>query len=356
MFLPIGDAPNPIGFKPWVNWSLIGTNVAVYLVTLFFTFGNPEAAQSLVIEHGYRPGAPQLTDLFTSMFMHAGLLHLAGNMLFLWIYGDNVEHHLGRVTYLIVYLATGAAATLTFAFFAGDSMVPLVGASGAISGVLGLYFLLFPRNVVKVFVFFFPFVMTTLMIPARVVLGIYVVVENFFPALVGSGSNVAYGAHLGGFFAGLGLAFVGERVGWLRGRSARRPKQKAPAATIKDTETALSRAVRVGDRQAALRIADSLHPAQVIDALGPATVELAQWWADEGSPAMAMKLLRHALSSRDRNIDQARVYLTLAKIRLAEGRTTSAYQHLMAALDHDPDEATELELRAALSTLRSTGN
>ena len=128
-------------------------------------------------------------DLFTSMFMHAGFMHLLGNMVFLWVYGDNVEHRLGRVGFLFSYLLTGIAATLAFAGVAGNSGTPLVGASGAISGVLGLYFLLFPGNRVRVLVFLGWFI-TTIMLPARIVLGIYVVIDNILPLVVQSESNV----------------------------------------------------------------------------------------------------------------------------------------------------------------------
>ena len=93
-------------------------------------------------------------------------------------------------------------------------MMPMVGASGAISGVLGLYFLLFPRNKVKVFVALFPFFMNVVLLPARLVLGIYILFDNLLPFLVGAQSGVAYGAHIGGFVAGLALAWVGEQVAW----------------------------------------------------------------------------------------------------------------------------------------------
>ena len=166
-----------------------------------------------VFEHGYKPAAPQIPDLFYSLFLHGGFMHLFGNMLFLWIYGDNVEYRLGRLAYLFWYLATGIAATLFFALFSPRSAVPLVGASGAISGVLGFYFLWFPRNTVRMFVFLFPFFMNVVAIPARIVLGIYLVLDNVLPFVFtgGSGGGVAYGAHIGGFAAGLAAAWVMER-------------------------------------------------------------------------------------------------------------------------------------------------
>ena len=198
MLFPIGDAPNPRGF-PLVTWLLIAANVAVYaLFTLPLGDVRPSPhdpalaeyvrtiAQALrgqaslaeiaqgatqydlfVFAHGFRPGAPSWVSLFTCMFLHAGFLHLAGNMLFLWIYGDNVEHRLGAVRYLIAYLGTGIAATLFHAAVAAGSGLPLIGASGAISGVLGLYFVWFPRNRVRLLWLFPPFLMRVFDVPAR---------------------------------------------------------------------------------------------------------------------------------------------------------------------------------------------
>lgn len=244
MFLPIGDTPNPRGV-PYVNCLLIGVNVAVFLlVSLPLTFAPPDLNDPLLLEYlravgargsipvqailqqlsaydlfifryGYRPSDPSLTTLFTAMFLHGGWLHLVGNMLFLWIYGDNVEHRLGRLGYLLAYLGSGVAATLFFAIFVPDSDVPMVGASGAISGALGFYYLWFPRNQVKVFIFLFPFIMNTFLLPARLVLGFYLLVDNLLPFLVNNGAaaGVAHGAHIGGFVAGLAAAFGIDRLG-----------------------------------------------------------------------------------------------------------------------------------------------
>ncbi|MEC8493480.1 MAG: rhomboid family intramembrane serine protease, partial [Planctomycetota bacterium] len=175
MFLPIRDAPNPPGVAV-VNYALIAVNVAVFLLITVplglqeLDPNDPAAAEFLrqrvelygrqalqvpasaydivVHRYGYRPAEGSALSLLTSMFLHGGFMHLAGNMLFLWIYGDNVEARLGRVRYLIAYLLSGTAATLFFSAFDSSSQIPLVGASGAISGVLGFYFVFFPRNVV----------------------------------------------------------------------------------------------------------------------------------------------------------------------------------------------------------------
>ena len=276
MFLPIGDAPNPKGM-PIVTYALIAANVAAFLL-LNIPLGSrqadlnsPELREYVEVmarelqgrvdvreivaqtsaydlfsfEHGYRPAAPQLTDLVTCMFLHGGFMHLFGNMLFLWIYGDNVERRLGAIPYLLAYLVTGAAATLTHALVFSSSDVPLVGASGAISGILGFYFLWFPRNVVRMLAFLPPFLMQVFEIPARWVLGAYLVLDNLLPFLTSGEGGVAHGAHIGGFVAGALAAWVLDRRGAqqpssfaaatsraFRSRSgAARPRGRAPSPT-----------------------------------------------------------------------------------------------------------------------------
>ena len=179
------------------------------------------------------------------MFMHGGWMHLAGNMLFLWIYGDNVEHRLGHVGYLVAYLAAGLAATLFFAMFVPNSQIPMLGASGAISGVLGFYFLWFPRNRIKVFVFLFPLLMTTLLIPSRIVLGVYLVIDNILPFLTRpvEGSGVAHGAHIGGFLAGLGLALAIDRLPGVLKMKGTIPKPSRKRANLVDAVTDIVRSI-----------------------------------------------------------------------------------------------------------------
>lgn len=165
-----------------------------------------------VFEYGFRPAAMSAVTLFTSMFLHGSLMHLAGNMLFLWIYGNNVEHRLGPAGFLFWYLATGIAAAAFQTAFNLRSQIPMIGASGAISGVLGFYFIWFPRHTVRLFAFLFPFFVGTLYVPARVVLAIYLLVDNLLPFLVASGmGGVAHGAHIGGFVAGVGVALMLHR-------------------------------------------------------------------------------------------------------------------------------------------------
>ncbi|CAN5832994.1 hypothetical protein BH23ACT11_BH23ACT11_17610 [soil metagenome] len=152
-------------------------------------------------------GAPLIyLTLLTSMFMHAGFGHLGGNLLFLWIFGDNVEHRFGHGTFLLFYLVSGTAATAAQIAVDPGSVVPLLGASGAISGVLGAYLVLFPRNRVHTFFFY-----TIISIPALAAIGLWVLLQFFggFGAITGEQiGGVAYAAHLGGFFAGAILALI----------------------------------------------------------------------------------------------------------------------------------------------------
>jgi hypothetical protein len=284
------------------------------------------------------------------MFLHANFMHLAGNMLFLWIYGDNCEHRLGRLLYLAIYLLTGAAATLSFALFASGSLTPLVGASGAISGVLGLYFLLFPRNQVKVFILLFPIFFNVILLPARWVLGFYVVIDNLLPFLGGIGSGVAYGAHLGGFFAGLAAAWIGDRVGWKLGRDEPYSKPSAPATS---SPPDLEQAIATGDRDFALR-AFSRRGSLIASSLTPySCAQLAEWLIEAGAPISANDLLRRCLLQHRgaRGPGVARLHLAMGLVQLALHQPTAAYQHLLSTFDFDPDPETQARARAALGTI-----
>lgn len=230
MILPIGDTPNPTG-RAWANWLLLAANVAVFaflsvplLMTsasaddvrvLTATFGAlpyvPSAYEAYVVQAGFQTSDPSMLDLLRSLFLHSGVGHLLGNLLFLWIYGDNVESRMGSVPYLVFYLACGVAATGAYAALAGPSPVPLIGASGAISGVLGAYLVWFPYNRVKLLVGLWPIWVDLLLVPAWIVLSAYVLLDNVLPLVLGADSQVAYGAHLGGFFAGLMVAAIARR-------------------------------------------------------------------------------------------------------------------------------------------------
>ena len=156
--------------------------------------------------------APWWVTLFTSMFMHGGLLHIAGNMLFLWVFGNNIEDRLGRLKFLLFYVLAGLIAVYTQALIDSSSTAPTIGASGAIAGVLGAYAVLYPRARVLTLIFIIFFV-TLVEIPALILLAIWFILQ-FIPALgqvaveTGGGEGVAYFAHVGGFVFGLAVAAV----------------------------------------------------------------------------------------------------------------------------------------------------
>jgi len=206
---PIGDDNSQERTVPVVTYALVALNVLVFLLEL--------SAGDQAIEHwAFVPAkfaadpAGNVVTIFTAMFMHGGWLHLLGNMLFLWIFGDNVEDRLGHAKFLAFYLLAGIAATLAQFAIAPHSTVPNVGASGAIAGVLGAYILMFPQSRVNVLLG-----RQIVAMPAVVVLGMWIV----FQLISGVGTiaysdetanvgGVAYMAHIGGFAAGFLMAFL----------------------------------------------------------------------------------------------------------------------------------------------------
>jgi membrane associated rhomboid family serine protease len=226
--LPIGDRDEP-GPPPIVNLAIIVLNVIVFLLLQLpnpdFTNGysavpaeittgvdlvGPQYVQfadGTQAEIDEAPGPrPLWITLFTSMFMHGGWLHIGGNMLFLFVFGDNVERFFGHAKYLLFYLAAGLIASLAQVYSDPTSVVPSLGASGAISGVLAAYLLLFPRNPVRVLIFLriVPFI---IQVPALVMIGLWAALQ-FLSAFSGETDGVAYMAHVGGFIAGLVFAFL----------------------------------------------------------------------------------------------------------------------------------------------------
>jgi len=159
---------------------------------------------SILTLESRQPVHPALT-VFSSMFMHGGLLHLGGNMLYLWIFGNNIEDRLGHVRFIFFYLFCGIGATFAHAITNPDSAIPMVGASGAISGILGAYMLLFPRANVHTLLILGIFI-TKVKIPALIVIGFWVIVQ-LINSVISSGvqgaGGVAWFAHLGGFLFGL---------------------------------------------------------------------------------------------------------------------------------------------------------
>jgi membrane associated rhomboid family serine protease len=222
---PMGDDNSDRRITPFVNYAIIGVNVLVFL--LLQQFGNNDAftnAFALVpkeITSGvdlagvqvirdsvghtgqialYSTPLPVYFNFLSSMFMHGDIMHIGGNMLFLWIFGDNIENLIGHFRYVVFYLVCGFAAAGGQILMTPDSVIPMIGASGAISGVLGGYLLMFPKRPVKALLFN---MLTT--VPAFVAIGIWIIYQLVLGYFSGTGGGVAYAAHVGGFIAGIAL-------------------------------------------------------------------------------------------------------------------------------------------------------
>jgi len=226
---PLGDDNSDRVITPYVNYGLIVINILVFvflqglgsnqafsyafsLVPKEITTGVDLSGVQIVRDsfgntgqvHLYPTPLPVYFNFLSSMFMHGDIMHIFGNMLFLWIFGDNIENMIGHFRYVVFYLVCGFAAAFGQIILGPDSIIPMLGASGAISGVLGGYLLLFPTNRVRALIFN---VFTT--VPAYVALGLWIgvqLIQGYF-AKPGQG-GVAYAAHIGGFLAGLALIKV----------------------------------------------------------------------------------------------------------------------------------------------------
>jgi len=366
MLLPIGDVPN---FKttPYTNWLLIGVNVAVFVfVTIPLSATRPDLNDPALLEYlnilgargdwtpqmvfdhisaydltvfryGFRPAEFSPVSMFTAMFLHGSWMHLAGNMLFLWIYGDNVEHRLGHLGYLLAYLATGVSATLFFSMFLPHSQIPMLGASGAISGVLGFYFLWFPRNRIKVFIFLFPLIMTTVLIPARIVLGVFLLIDNLLPFITGpsEGSGVAYGAHLGGFLAGLGLALTVDRIPSLLKMKGTTPKVSRKRSKLVNAVTDIVRAIDQNNLAHAAKVFLQLDSRKQRGQLStPNILAIGEYLLSEGSIDEALTIFRRLIAERPGNKGLDRAYLGAGKALLHKPRSeTSAWHYFMVVID-----------------------
>jgi membrane associated rhomboid family serine protease len=203
---PIGDDDTGRRTVPLVTYGLIALNVIVFLLELAGSEAFIQQWAFVPRRFLANPGSDFLT-IFTSTFMHAGWAHLLGNMLYLWIFGDNVEDRFGHLTFTVFYLICGVAAILAQLAFDAGSNVPSLGASGAIAGVLGAYILMFPQGKIRVLQG-----QQVVQVPALIVIGLWIVLQLF--SGIGSitdaaqASGVAYMAHIGGFLAGLMLTFL----------------------------------------------------------------------------------------------------------------------------------------------------
>jgi membrane associated rhomboid family serine protease len=237
--IPLRD-DQPTFSTPFVNYFLIVLNAVIFLWELSVGMQSHRALNSFLVEfgvvphhtlavltgHSYDGIATAILPLFTSMFLHASFLHVAGNMLFLWIFGDNIEDILGHFKFLLFYLMCGVAAGMAHLFFNFGSHLPTVGASGAIAGVMGAYMVKFPRARILTLVFIFFFI-TTFEVPAFLML-IYWFVIQLFSGVGSIGyshlseGGVAWFAHVGGFVAGIVFVnMLGARQAYSRRRDLR---------------------------------------------------------------------------------------------------------------------------------------
>ena len=204
--MPIGDDNSTRKTIPYVTYGLIAVNIIFFALELLSGDAFIEQWAFIPVRFLANPFAASLT-LFTSMFMHAGWAHLLGNMLYLWIFGDNVEDRFGHIKFLIFYIICGLAATFAQLIFNTTSSIPNLGASGAIAGVLGAYIVLFPKGKINVMQG-----QRAIQVPALLVIGLWFVLQFF--SGIGSLSTtadtggVAYMAHIGGFLAGILLTFL----------------------------------------------------------------------------------------------------------------------------------------------------
>lgn len=219
--IPLHD-DNPTNIKPYVTIGLIALCTMVFLWQI--SLGN--AIQQAIISLGVIPSVlfnikflspelivvPPVMTIFTSMFLHGGWMHLIGNMLYLWIFGNNVEDVMGHGRFIIFYFLCGIAAVLAQAIPDPQSEIPMVGASGAISGVLGAYILLYPHARILIAIPLGFYIHTT-RLPAGIVLGLWFILQLVNSSFAGSEGGVAFGAHIGGFVSGMVLILFFRRKG-----------------------------------------------------------------------------------------------------------------------------------------------
>ncbi|MDH3709937.1 MAG: rhomboid family intramembrane serine protease [Cyclobacteriaceae bacterium] len=212
MIFPIGDTQVKGGSFPYICYGLLALNILVFLYEWQLQLGSETRINEFLTTYGAIPteilNGEDLITLITSMFLHGGWMHLIGNMLFLWVFADNIEATIGNVSFVAFYLLGGLAASMAHVYFNMDSTIPTVGASGAISAVLGAYMVMFPRSKIKVLVVLF---FRSFHLSALVFLGLWILQQLIagFGSLGGTAesSGVAWWAHIGGFVFGLIAGF-----------------------------------------------------------------------------------------------------------------------------------------------------
>jgi membrane associated rhomboid family serine protease len=354
--IPIGDE-NPTSRRPVVNQAVIALNGLVFLwFNVLRGEGFFELSRADSDAWGFLPGNPTALGVLTSMFLHAGPWHLLGNMWFLHIFGDNVEDKLGRGKYVVLYLAWGALATMAFLHFgkpAVDGAVaakgvlqdwnarPLVGASGAISGVMGAYLVFFPRARIRMIMWILYIIPFTL--PALVVIGMYFVKDLVLAVIAGTkveGGGVAYAAHTGGMVAGIVAAFVFKP--WLR---------KPGAASAWDRDTGFD-----GDGPAGAGGREPWEPPRTIPL--PDLRDQIVGAVLDGRMDLALDLQRRRLLGPEGPPLPPAVELEIANEVLRRGRIQEAEEAYLRFLGAHPSggDAAEAKFRIGLIHARALGD
>ena len=205
MFFPYKD-DNPRVLIPYVTYGILGLNIFVFLGQILLSISDPDLGITFFYTFGFVPAKFNVMNIITSMFIHSGLAHIIGNMWFLWLFGDNVESVLGHLKYFLFYTICGFGAALGQFLISPSSQIPMVGASGAIAGILGAYMIQFPKARVHILVIFI--FITTIAVPAQIVLGLWFLIQltsGLGTLGVNTTGGVAWFAHVGGFISGVGL-------------------------------------------------------------------------------------------------------------------------------------------------------
>jgi len=203
MFFPYKD-DNPRVLFPYVTYTLIAINIFIFIGLNYLSFQSPN--QNLILVLGFIPNSFNLLTIFSSMFIHGGISHIFSNMWFLYIFGDNVESILGHTKFLLFYIICGVGAAFAQYAINPESTIPMVGASGAIAGVLGAYMIRFPKAKVHILAVIIIFI-TTFTVPAQIVLGLWFFIQlssGLNSLGIDTTGGVAWFAHIGGFIAGVG--------------------------------------------------------------------------------------------------------------------------------------------------------
>ncbi len=391
--IPIGDE-NPTSRRPWVNWALIAANGAVF-VALNLSGGTRfgELSEADAREWGLLPGQLSPLSFLSCIFVHANWLHLAGNMLFLHVFGDNVEDKLGRLGYLVFYLAAGVAASAAFLLFgrtfgsmlgpaaaerlAAWNEMPLVGASGAIAGVMGTYVVFFPKARIRVlWIFFFIGVYAW---PAYLFIGLAILQDFMNAALLGSQlvGGVAYAAHLGGAATGILVGLVLKPI--LRGRTGtvwdrdtgfnERVREEAPygrvspgwesprSVPLPHLRDQLTGAVLDGRMDLALDLYGRWVAEPRAETLPPEVeIEVAHEICRRGDLARALDAYRRYLGSHPRGGDTAEAKFRIGLLHArGTGNRAAAREWLLQAASEHSDPETVAYARRELQRLEEGG-